>query len=57
MNIIWITVILNIIVSAITAYVIVIINLKILSRKLNKFQEDIIDVCTTKIEQFIKKLF
>lgn len=47
------TVIASIIVSAITAQIVFIINSKFLNKKLQKFQEDTIESCTDSVADYI----
>lgn len=48
------TVIVSIIISAITAQSIVLINMNILGKKLRQFQNDIIETCTSEVAKYVR---
>lgn len=52
----WETVIVCIVMSSITAYIIVVINLRNLSNKLNEFREDMIETCTTEVAKCVDSI-
>lgn len=54
-NLNWSAVIVNIIISAITAQIIININIKLLVRQLLEFKRSIIEDCTDEVANFVKK--
>jgi tetrahydromethanopterin S-methyltransferase subunit C len=55
-NINWMTVIVSVIMSSITAYITTTINLVNLSNNLVKFREDIIETCTTEVSSYVNSV-